>query len=176
MSRQIKEECGIFGIYDKTKQGNIANTVYYGLFALQHRGQEAAGIAVNNNGNISLVKNLGLVSEVFNEKHLSSLQGSFAIGHVRYSAGQFKGVEDAQPINVNYAKGTITVAHNGNITNALALRDALEQKGAIFHSNNDSEIICYLIARASLKFSTIEEAIQNVIPMLKGSFSLLIMT
>lgn len=176
MTRQIKEECGIFGIYDKTKQGNIANTVYYGLFALQHRGQEAAGIAVNDKGKITLVKNLGLVSDVFKQSDLQNLQGDFAIGHVRYSAGEFKGVENAQPINVNYAKGVITVAHNGNITNSSALRDALEQKGAIFHSNNDSEIICYLIARASLKCDNIEQAIQKVIPMLKGSFSLLIMT
>lgn len=176
MFSQIHEECGIFGMYDKSKQGNLASTIYYGLFALQHRGQEAAGIAVNNGGKISLVKNLGLVSDVFKENDFHTLQGDFAIGHVRYSAGEHKGVEDAQPINVNYAKGVITVAHNGAITNGEALREQLEQNGAIFHSNNDGEIICYLIARASLKCKSVEDAIQKVIPMLKGAYSLLIMT
>lgn len=170
------EECGIFGIYDKSKAGSIASTVYYGLFALQHRGQEAAGIAVNYNREITLVRGLGLVSDVFKHKDLASMPGDIAIGHVRYSSGPFKGVENAQPITVNYAKGNLTVAHNGNITNSQALRTALENQGAIFHSNNDSEIICYLIARERLKCKTIEEAVANVVPMLKGAFSLLIMS
>ncbi len=176
MAENIKEECGIFGIYDKSNLGNITNTIYYGLFALQHRGQESAGIAVNDNKKITLIKKQGLVSEVFDKNHLASMSGKFAIGHVRYSAEANKGEENCQPINVNYAKGSITVAHNGNIINAKALRDALEKKGAIFHSNNDCEIICYLIARARLSSSCIEEAIAKVIPMLKGSFSLLIMS
>ena len=173
---KIHEECGIFGIYDKSKAGSIASTVYYGLFALQHRGQEAAGIAVNYNREITLVRGLGLVSDVFKHKDLASMPGDIAIGHVRYSSGPFKGVENAQPITVNYAKGNLTVAHNGNITNSQALRTALENQGAIFHSNNDSEIICYLIARERLKCKTIEEAVANVVPMLKGAFSLLIMS
>lgn len=176
MSEMLKEECGIFGIYDKSKLGSIASTVYYGLFALQHRGQEAAGIAINHNREINLIKGLGLVSDVFKHKNLGELEGEIAIGHVRYSSGPFKGVENAQPITVNYAKGNLTVAHNGNIINSQAIRKELENQGAIFHSNNDSEIICYLIARERLKCKNIEEAVANVIPMLKGSFSLLVMS
>lgn len=176
MCENLKEECGIFGIYDRSKLGSIASTVYYGLFALQHRGQESAGIAINKDREVSLVKNLGLVNEVFDEKKLSQLEGKFAIGHVRYATESNKGVENCQPFNVKYAKGTITVAHNGNIINSAALRDELEKKGAIFHSNNDCEIICYLIARARLTCGSIEEAVIKVVPMLKGAFSLLIMS
>ncbi|MDE6189742.1 MAG: amidophosphoribosyltransferase [Clostridia bacterium] len=176
LSDVIKEECGIFGIYDKSKLGNIANQVYFGLFALQHRGQEAAGIAVNCDREITLVKNLGLVSEVFNDSNLAHLQGEIAIGHVRYSTTGNNTAENAQPISVKYAKGNLTVSHNGNITNAKELREKLEAKGAIFHTTSDSEVISYLIANQRLKSASIEEAVEKVFPMLQGAFSLLIMS
>lgn len=174
--RKLNEECGIFGIYDKSNLGNIANTVYFGLFALQHRGQEAAGIAVNKDREITLVKNLGLVSDIFNDKNLAHLQGEISIGHVRYSTTGSNTVENAQPISVKYAKGNLTVSHNGNISNAGELRKKLEEKGAIFHTTSDSEVVCYLIAQKRLTSKTIEEAVEKVFPMLQGSFSLLIMS
>ncbi len=176
MSDNIKEECGVFGIYDKSRLGNIAQQVYFGLFALQHRGQEAAGIAVNNDREITLVKNMGLVSEVFNDATLAKLNGEIAIGHVRYSTTGNNTPENAQPISVKYAKGNLTVSHNGNITNAKELRDKLEAKGAIFHTTSDSEVISYLIAIQRLKSKSIEEAVEKVFPMLQGAFSLLIMS
>ena len=176
MSDNIKEECGVFGIYDKSRLGNIAQQIYVGLFALQHRGQEAAGIAVNNDREITLVKNLGLVSEVFNDATLAKLNGEIAIGHVRYSTTGNNTAENAQPISVKYAKGNLTVSHNGNITNAKELRDKLEAKGAIFHTTSDSEVISYLIAIQRLKSKSIEEAVEKVFPMLQGAFSLLIMS
>ncbi|MEG1536368.1 MAG: amidophosphoribosyltransferase [Clostridia bacterium] len=176
MTRKLNEECGVFGIFDKSKLGHIATTVFYGLFALQHRGQESAGIAVNHDKNITLIKGEGLVNDSFKEAQLNDMEGEIAVGHVRYAPNSAKGIENAQPISVNYAKGSITVAHNGNITNATALRELLESRGAIFHSNNASEIICYLIARARLRSANIEEAVAKVVPMLKGSFSLVIMS
>ncbi len=176
MSDNIKEECGVFGIYDKSRLGNIAQQIYVGLFALQHRGQEAAGIAVNNDREITLVKNMGLVSEVFNDATLAKLNGEIAIGHVRYSTTGNNTAENAQPISVKYAKGNLTVSHNGNITNAKELRDKLEAKGAIFHTTSDSEVISYLIAIQRLKSKSIEEAVEKVFPMLQGAFSLLIMS
>ena len=176
MSENIKDECGVFGIYDKSRLGNIAQQVYFGLFALQHRGQEAAGIAVNNDREITLVKNMGLVSEVFNDSILAKLNGEIAIGHVRYSTTGNNTPENAQPISVKYAKGNLTVSHNGNITNAKELRDKLEAKGAIFHTTSDSEVISYLIAIQRLKSKSIEEAVEKVFPMLQGAFSLLIMS
>ena len=176
MSDNIKEECGVFGIYDKSRLGNIAQQIYVGLFALQHRGQEAAVIAVNNDREITLVKNMGLVSEVFNDATLAKLNGEIAIGHVRYSTTGNNTAENAQPISVKYAKGNLTVSHNGNITNAKELRDKLEAKGAIFHTTSDSEVISYLIAIQRLKSKSIEEAVEKVFPMLQGAFSLLIMS
>lgn len=172
----LHEECGLFGIYDKSRLGNIASTVYYGLFALQHRGQESAGIAVNDDREVTLIKGLGLVSDVFKDNRLQGVEGDFAIGHVQYSAGGCKGVENAQPISVKYAKGNLTVAYNGNITNAQSLRSALEQKGAIFHSDSASELICHLVARARLESANVEEAVKKILPLLKGAYSLLIMS
>lgn len=176
MARKLNEECGIFGIYDKANHGNIASLVYFGLFALQHRGQESAGIAVNKDKEITLIKNLGLVSEVFNDKNLANLQGELAIGHVRYATLGSNTVENAQPISVKYAKGNLTVSMNGTILNAQELRNKLEEEGAIFHTTSDCEVICYLIARKRLKSKSIEEAVEKVIPMLKGAFSMLIMS
>ena len=176
-TKQLKEECGIFGIYNKENIPCIGNLVYYGLFALQHRGQEAAGIAVNINRDIYLKKNLGLVSEVF-ASYNSFLEqtGNISVGHVRYSTCGGNILENAQPISVRYAKGNLTICHNGNIYNAQELRQNLENEGAIFHTTSDSEVICYLIARERLHCSTVEEAVKNILPKLKGSFSLLVMS
>ena len=176
MTRKLNEECGIFGIYDKANHGNIASLVYFGLFAIQHRGQESAGIAVNKDREITMVKNLGLVSEVFNDSNLAHLQGEISIGHVRYATLGSNTVENAQPISVKYAKGNLTVAMNGTILNAQELRDKLEAEGAIFHTTSDCEVISYLIERKRLKSASIEEAVEKVIPMLKGAFSMLIMS
>lgn len=174
---KLKEECGIFGIYNNNNIQSIGNIIYYGLFALQHRGQEAAGIAINVNRDIYLRKNLGLVSEVFaNDSSFLEESGNIAVGHVRYSTCGGNVVENAQPISVRYAKGSLTICHNGNIYNASELRKNLENEGAIFHTTSDSEVICYLIARERLHSSTVEEAVMKVIPKLKGSFSLLIMS
>lgn len=176
-TKQLKEECGIFGIYNKENIPCIGNLVYYGLFALQHRGQEAAGIAVNINRDIYLKKNLGLVSEVFaSDNSFLEQTGNIAVGHVRYSTCGGNILENAQPISVRYAKGNLTICHNGNIYNAQELRQNLENEGAIFHTTSDSEVICYLIARERLHCSTVEEAVKNILPKLKGSFSLLVMS
>lgn len=176
-TKQLKEECGIFGIYNKENIPCIGNLVYYGLFALQHRGQEAAGIAVNINRDIYLKKNLGLVSEVFaSDNTFLEQTGNIAVGHVRYSTCGGNILENAQPISVRYAKGNLTICHNGNIYNAQELRQNLENEGAIFHTTSDSEVICYLIARERLHCSTVEEAVKNILPKLKGSFSLLVMS
>lgn len=176
-TKQLKEECGIFGIYNKDNIPCIGNLVYYGLFALQHRGQEAAGIAVNINRDIYLKKNLGLVSEVFaSDNSFLEQTGNIAVGHVRYSTCGGNILENAQPISVRYAKGNLTICHNGNIYNAQELRQNLENEGAIFHTTSDSEVICYLIARERLHCSTVEEAVKNILPKLKGSFSLLVMS
>lgn len=176
-TKQLKEECGIFGIYNKENIPCIGNLVYYGLFALQHRGQEAAGIAVNINRDIYLKKNLGLVSEVFaSDNSFLEQTGNIAVGHVRYSTCGGNILENAQPISVRYAKGNLTICHNGNIYNAQELRQNLENEGAIFHTTSDSEVICYLIARERLHCSTVEEAVKIILPKLKGSFSLLVMS
>lgn len=174
---QLKEECGVFGIYNKSNLSQISNIVYYGLFALQHRGQEAAGIAVNKDREIFLRKGQGLVSEVFeNDPAFLEKDGEIAVGHVRYSTCGGNVFENAQPISVKYAKGHLTICHNGNIHNAKELRSELENEGAIFHTTSDTEVICYLIARERLHTKTVEEAVKNILPKLKGSYSLLVMS
>lgn len=172
----LKEECGIFGYYSNQTKSDIANTVYYGLFALQHRGQEACGIAVNNDRVTTCKKDLGLVGDVFNDALLASMPGNISIGHVRYCDASCNTRENAQPLFVKYVKGTLAIAHNGNIFNAEELRRELENDGALFHSTNDTEIIAYLIAKARLKYPSVEEAVASIIPKIKGSFSLLIMS
>ena len=149
---KLKEECGVFGIYNPDGSA-AAPSIYYGLSALQHRGQEACGIAVCNTngpkGNITWHKDMGLVSEVFHEESLDSLKGNIGIGHVRYSTTGASTVENAQPLVLNYLKGTLALAHNGNITNASELRQSLQEGGAIFRSTTDSEVIACDIARES---------------------------
>ncbi len=168
----LHEECGVIGIYREQK--NAARLVYYGLFALQHRGQECAGIAVNNQGMIEAVKGMGLVADVFNEKALNELQGPIAIGHVRYSTAGDKDVRNAQPLVAKYKKGDIGLAHNGNLVNADNIREILEDSGVIFHTTTDTESILNLMARYSHK--GIETGIKNTMSLVKGAYALVLTT
>ena len=170
----IHEECGIFGIWDPA--GDCARTVYYGLFALQHRGQEACGIASIRDRELSFKKDVGLVSEVFHPDDLQRLGGTLAIGHVRYGTTGGSGRENAQPLTLNYVKGTLAVAHNGNLTGAKALRTSFEYRGAIFQTTTDSELIAYAIAQERLRCSSAEEAVCRAISTLHGAFSILVMS
>lgn len=166
----IHEECGVIGIYREEK--NAAMHAYYGLFALQHRGQECAGIAVNKDSKIEIKKGSGLVSDVFDERELAELEGNIAIGHVRYSTSGDKDVRNAQPLVASYKKGDIGLAHNGNLVNADTIREVLEDDGVIFHSTTDSEAILNLIARYSGK--GIEDAIRKTMDFLKGAYAVVI--
>lgn len=170
---KLHEECGVIGIYDK---GNIntATLTYYGLIALQHRGQESAGISVNNDGIISCYKEMGLVSEVFDNKILSLLKGDMCVGHVRYSTTGESFVNNAQPLVVKYKNGTIALAHNGNLVNAKQLRRSMEDQGMIFSTSIDSEVIAGLIAKNFI--GSIEEAILKTMELIKGSYALVMMT
>lgn len=168
----LHEECGVIGVYRTEK--NAARHAYYGLFALQHRGQESAGIAVNQDGDIEIRKGMGLVADVFNEQALNELQGNIAIGHVRYSTAGDKDVRNAQPLVAKYKKGDIGLAHNGNLVNAENIREILEDSGVIFHSTTDSESILNLIARYSGK--GIENGIKNTMSLLKGAYALVLTT
>lgn len=175
----LHEECGVFGIYDF--DGNdIASTIYYGLFALQHRGQESCGIAVSDTagpkGQVSSFKGMGLVNEVFTPEELSKLKGNIGVGHTRYSTAGSSTRENAQPLVLNYVKGTLGLAHNGNLINALELRKELEYTGAIFQTTIDSEVIAYHIARERINSKSVEESVKNAIKKIKGAFSLIVMS
>lgn len=173
----IHEECGVFAVYDRKMTGDVAREAYYGLFALQHRGQESCGIAVNDRGVISYHKDVGLVRDVFNEQSLQKLgHGQIAIGHTRYSTFGTVNRTNAQPLVVRHVKGQLALAHNGNLTNAPQLRENLELDGAIFHTTNDSEIIAYEIIRQRLHTSSIEEAVTKTMDILEGAYSLVIMS
>lgn len=165
--------CGIVGVYDK---GNInaANAAYYGLVALQHRGQESAGIAINNDGIITCYKEMGFVNEVFDDKILSLLKGDMAIGHVRYSTSGSTFAANAQPIVIKYKNGNLALSHNGSLVNADLLRGQLEDQGMIFSTTTDTEVIAALIAR-NYKGDIIK-AIQNTMEIIKGSYALTILT
>ncbi len=176
MDEALKEECGVFGVYNYDGQQDAANIIYYGLYALQHRGQECCGIAVNDDGTIIYHKDMGLVPEVFNDTILNHLKGTMGIGHVRYSTSGSSLRENAQPLVSKYKKGTLTIAHNGNIVNAHDLRKEFEDNGAIFQTTSDSEVIAYIIARERIKCHSIEEAISRAIPYLKGSYSMVVMS
>ena len=170
---KLKEECGIIGIYDKGNM-EIESLTYYGLIALQHRGQESAGIAVNRDGMITCYKEMGLVSEVFDDKILNLLKGDISIGHVRYSTTGESFAANAQPLLIKYKKGNIAVAHNGNLVNAGSVRESLEDQGMIFTTTIDSEVIAGLIAR-NFK-SSVEDAILDTMEIIQGSYALAIMT
>ncbi len=171
----LHEECGVFGIFSDGTI-NPAYACYNGLLALQHRGQESCGIAVSDDGVIEYHKNMGLVTEVFNNSILDSLNGQMAISHVRYSTAGGSVLENAQPLVMRYVKGTLSVAHNGNLTNAVEIRRQLEQRGAIFQTTIDSEVICYVIARERLNCHSVEEAVARTMQTIKGAYSLLVMS
>ncbi len=175
----LKEECGVFGIYDF--DGNdVASTVYYGLFALQHRGQESCGIAVSETngpkGKVTSHKGMGLVNEVFEPEHLEQMKGDIGVGHVRYSTAGASTRENAQPLVLNYVKGTLALAHNGNLINAVKLRHDLEYTGAIFQTTIDSEVIAYHIARERLNTKTVEDAVNRACQKIEGAYSLVVMS
>jgi len=171
----IHEECGIFGVFGP-EGTEAAAAVYYGLFALQHRGQESCGIAANQAGEIKVHKDMGLVNEVFDERSLAGLPGRMALGHVRYSTTGQSVRENAQPLVTRYSKGLMALAHNGNLSNTADLRKSLGQQGAIFQTTIDSEIIAYLIARFRNQSKTVEEAVAMAMPLLQGAYCLLVMS
>lgn len=172
----IHEECGVFGIISP-KSFPIAETVYYGLYSLQHRGQESCGIVVNDDGVFSSHKDVGLVSEVFDRRTLSSLpSGSIAIGHVRYSTTGGTTRNNCQPIEVNHQKGKMAIAHNGNLSNAFDLRNELELTGAIFHTTSDTETIAYIVTKERLVCPSIEEAVNRAMYRLEGAYSIVLMS
>ncbi|MCR4643488.1 MAG: amidophosphoribosyltransferase [Lachnospiraceae bacterium] len=173
---KIHEECGVFGIRQKEKT-SIAHSVCIGLTALQHRGQEAAGIAVNEDRVIRYHKGLGLVHEVFDESSLSELGcGNIAVGHVRYSTSGSNSVINAQPMVVRHVKGQLALCHNGNLTNSYELRRRLELSGCIFQSSSDTEVISYLITRNRLQTPSIEAAVEKTMTELQGAYSLVMMS
>lgn len=175
----IKEECGVFGMYD-FDGGDVASTIYYGLLALQHRGQESCGIAVSDTagpkGKVITSKDMGLVNEAFTPDILEKLKGDIGVGHVRYSTAGSSTRENAQPLVLNYVKGTLGLAHNGNLINAPELRKELEYTGAIFQTTIDSEVIAYFIARERLNSKTVEEAVRRAMKKIKGAYSLIVMS
>lgn len=176
---KLHEECGVFGIFTPDNK-DAKHSLYYGLCALQHRGQESAGMALCDTdgpmGNIYHHKGMGLVSEVFHKETLDTLTGNIGIGHVRYSTTGQSCIENAQPLILNYLKGTLALVHNGNIKNAAELRDNLQIEGAIFRGTTDSEVIAYLIAKERTKCGTIEEAVTKVAGFLKGGYALIVMS
>lgn len=172
----IHEECGVFGIYTK-EPSDVAHSVYFGLYALQHRGQESCGIVLNDRGVFKTHKGLGLVNEVFSERTLSEFgKGRMAVGHVRYSTTGNVNTANCQPMTVRHVKGALAIAHNGNLINALDLRREYELKGAIFHSTSDTEVISYAITEARLKTGSIQEAVEQAMTRIKGAYSLVLMS
>lgn len=178
-NEKLKEECGVFGAYD-FDGGDVSSTIYYGLLALQHRGQESCGIAVSDTsgpkGKVLTSKDMGLVNEAFTPETLEKLKGDIGVGHVRYSTAGSSTRENAQPLVLNYVKGTLGLAHNGNLVNAPQLHRELEYTGAIFQTTIDTEVIAYHIARERLNSKTVEEAVGRAMDKLKGSYSLVIMS
>ncbi len=173
------EECGVFGMYD-FDGGNVAESIYYGLVSLQHRGQESCGIAVSETngpkGKVYSHKEMGLVNEAFTPEILDTLKGDIGVGHVRYSTAGSSTRENAQPLVLNYVKGTLALAHNGNLVNAPELRQELAYTGAIFQTTIDSEVIAYHVARERLVTSSVEEAVGKAMQKIKGAYSLVIMS
>ena len=172
----LHEECGVFGVISPVS-ADLACVVYYGLYALQHRGQESCGIVVNDDGVFSSHKDLGLVSEVFSPDVLSRLpKGKMAVGHVRYGTTGGNNRNNCQPIEVNHQKGKMALAHNGNLSNAAQLRNQLELDGAIFHTTSDTETIAYIVTRKRLETPSIEDAVSKAMDLLDGAYSLVLMS
>lgn len=173
-SRDIHEACGVFGVF-APERCDVASMAYYGLYALQHRGQESAGIVVNDDGVFAVHRDAGLVGEVFGRESLEALgQGSIVVGHVRYATTGAHRKRNAQPIVINHHKGHLALAHNGNLTNAYELRNALEEQGSIFHTTTDSEVIAYVIVQERLRTGSIEEAVYAAMGQIQGAYSLVI--
>ncbi|MBA3306887.1 MAG: class II glutamine amidotransferase, partial [Thermoleophilaceae bacterium] len=166
-----RDECGVFGVY--APESEVSRLAYFALFALQHRGQESAGIATSEGGNLMTVRDLGLVSQVFDEQKLRALTGISAIGHVRYSTTGSSAWENAQPVYRSDCR-QIALAHNGNLINAVELHSELTEKGVQFRSTSDSEIIAALLS--THEADTIEDALEDVMPRLEGAFSTVVMT
>ena len=171
-----QDECGVFGIYADKEDIDVARLTHFALFALQHRGQESCGIAVNDNGTIVYHKNLGLVPEVFDDVILNHLKGQIAVGHVRYAKHRENTRENAQPLVTKYVKGTLTIAHNASIVNAKSLREELEAQGALFQGSSDTEVLAYLIAKERLFTHSVEDAVKNMTKKIKGAYALLVMS
>ena len=173
----LREECGVFGMYD-LDGGDVASSIYYGLFALQHRGQESAGIAVSDTngpkGQICSRRDLGLVNEVFTPEILEGLKGNLGVGHVRYSTAGASSRENAQPLVLNYIKGTLILGHNGNLINAPELRKDLSKYGAIFQTTIDTEMIAYYTARERVEADSVEQAVARAMRKIKGAYSLVV--
>ena len=179
VEEKLREECGVFGMYDLDGK-DVAASIYYGLFALQHRGQESCGIAVSETngpkGKVTSYKGMGLVNEVFTGDELEQMKGDIGVGHVRYSTAGASTRENAQPLVLNYVKGTLALAHNGNLINAPELREELAYSGAIFQTTIDSEVVAYHIARERVKTKNVESAVLNAMKKIKGAYSLVIMS
>lgn len=172
----LHEECGVFGVYAKEKT-TVASTAYYGLFALQHRGQESCGIVVNDDGVFQYHKDDGLVNDVFKPEIMEKLgEGNMAVGHVRYSTTGASDRLNAQPIVINHIKGKMALAHNGNLVNSFELRQELELEGSIFHTTSDTEVISYIITKERLNAPSIEEAVNQAMYRIKGAYSLVVMS
>ena len=170
-SDKFHEECGVFGVYNHSE---AANLTYLGLHALQHRGQEGAGICSSYGKQMYVEKSMGLVADIFTEKRLKRLPGDIAIGHNRYSTAGPSSLKNVQPIVVNYSLGSLAIAHNGNLVNAVELRSELEEQGAIFQSTSDSEVVVHLIA--SSRAGGLYERLIDTMKRLSGAYSLLLMT
>lgn len=179
LSDKLHEECGVFGIYSLDKR-EVASDIYYGLIALQHRGQESAGIAVSDTdgemGNLKLKKDMGLVNEVFNEKDLQNLNGNIGVGHVRYSTTGGSRPENAQPIAMNYIKGSLALVHNGNIVNAEQLKEEQMFRGLAHYTTSDTEVLAYEIIGERVKTGSIEEAIKAAAAKLRGGYAVVVMS
>ena len=172
----IHEECGVFGTFSP-RQEDVAWLVYYGLYALQHRGQEGCGIVVNEDGVFTSHKGLGLVSEVFTHAEMAKFpKGTMAVGHVRYGTTGGNDLANCQPVQVNHLKGKLALAHNGNLSNALPLRRELELSGAIFHTTSDTETIAYVVTRERITAPSIEAAVSRAMDKLDGAYSLVLMS
>ena len=172
----IHEECGVFGVFS-LEQTDVATLTYYGLYALQHRGQEACGIVVNDDGLFYSYKDLGLVGDVFDSNNMSKLpKGNMAVGHVRYSTTGGSDRKNCQPIEVNHQKGKMAIAHNGNLSNSYELKNKLELDGAIFHTTSDTETIAYIATSERIKSESIEEAIEKTMNIIDGAYSLCVMS
>jgi len=174
---RLKDKCGLFGIYTKDSGSDVASLAYLSLFALQHRGQESCGIAVCNDGVMQYHNDTGLVPDVFSKEILQKLgKGNMSIGHVRYSPLDQKSRANAQPLVVRHIKGAMAIAHNGSVTNSIALREKLQMEGTVFHTTNDTEIIINIITKKRIHTNTIEDAIVKAMEDIEGAYSLVIMS